>query len=107
MSTSPEEESRNLHVMKHSAVACDVYQTTDVTYLTDSELSNNVNCDSAVRHEKPAPMGPSSAHYGDQTEHKGDDRKGDWREALDEADRQSIDPEGWEWVSSQHGQEVN
>ena len=37
-STSLEDEKCDLHVMRHSAVACDVYQTTDVAYPNDWEL---------------------------------------------------------------------
>jgi hypothetical protein len=41
-------------------------------------------------------MGPSGAHYGDQTEHKGNDRKGDRHETLDATFCQAMNPESWE-----------
>ena len=38
--------------MRHSAVACDVYQMTEKAYLYRWELSNSVNWNSAVRIKK-------------------------------------------------------
>jgi hypothetical protein len=52
-------------------------------------------------------MSPNGAHYGDQTEHKGNERKDDRQEALDATTCQPINAESWEWVSSQREQEVN
>jgi hypothetical protein len=49
-----------------------------------------------------------TTRYGDHTEHKGDDRKGDRKETLDETLCQAMNPgESREWVSSQREQEVN
>jgi len=76
--------------MRHSAVACEVYQTTDVAYRNDSELSNNVNCDTVVQNRESALRGPSSGHDGDHTEYKGDNRKGDRHETLGAALCQAI-----------------
>jgi hypothetical protein len=36
--TAPEDEKCDLHVMRHSAMTCDVYQTTDVGNKTDGQL---------------------------------------------------------------------
>lgn len=82
--------------MRHSAVACDIYQTTDVEYRNDSELSNKVNCDSAVQNRKSALRGPSSGHDGDHTKYKGDDRESDRHETLDAPFCQAINTDSWD-----------
>jgi hypothetical protein len=69
--------------MRHSAVVCDVYQTTDVPYLDDSELwimSTGVRLFSMKK--KYALLRPSSGHYGGHTKHEGYGRKEDGRETL-------------------------
>ena len=74
-----------LHDMRHSAIVCDAYQTTDVEYLYDSGLwimSIGGRVLSIKRNHTPLP--PSRGHNGDHTEHKGNDRKEHRCEALDE-----------------------
>jgi hypothetical protein len=41
-------------------------------------------------------MGPTITHYGDHTEHKGDDRKGDRQETLEETLCQAMNSGIWE-----------
>lgn len=45
-------EQCDLHVMRHSATACDVYQMTEKAYLYRWELSNGVNWNSSVGMKK-------------------------------------------------------
>ena len=99
--TSPEVERRDLHVMRHPAVDCDAYQTTDVACSSDTDLWI-MSRESVVQHGKKSALEcPSSDHYGDQTEYEGNDRKGDRRETLDATLSQAVNTESWEWVSGQ------
>ena len=69
--------------MRHSAVACDVYQMTEKAYLYRWELLNSVNWNSAVRIIKNPLLDPRSGRCGDHTEHKGNGRKRHRRKTLD------------------------
>jgi hypothetical protein len=82
--TSLEEEKCGLHDMRHSAAVCDAYQTTDVAYLNDWELWIMSIGGRVFSMKKYALLRPSSGHYGDHTEHKGNDRKEHRCETLDE-----------------------
>jgi hypothetical protein len=64
--------------MRLSAVACDVYQTTDVAYPNDWELQI-MSIRTRLLAWKTARRGPSTGHISDNTEHKGYGRKGDRR----------------------------
>jgi hypothetical protein len=69
---------------------------------------DSVNRESSVQLEKNyALLRPSTGHYGDHTENKGNDRKEHRCETLDATLRQAMNAESREWASSQPEQEVD
>ena len=79
--------------MRHSATVCETYQTTDVAYLNGWELWK---CQSGVERaaiKKDTLLCPTSGHYGDHTEHKGNDRKEHRCKTLDKTLCQAVNAE--------------